>query len=153
MENKMVRVPFDVEMAKKITNGEIEGRVVTREGDSVRILCWDKKDKTYHLAALVDDGLEENYRSYTNEGIWNTDETCTLKKYDLMLEIPEYMTFKDGDVIAYDGFDTISITMADVIRNVNDVFAHYAELIDKVSGKGTWESNPYVFVYDFELIK
>ena len=29
----------------------------------------------------------------------------------------------------------------------------YAELIDKVSGKGTWESNPYVFVYNFELIK
>lgn len=26
-------------------------------------------------------------------------------------------------------------------------------LIDKVSGKGTWESNPYVFVYEFELIK
>lgn len=29
----------------------------------------------------------------------------------------------------------------------------YAALIDKVSGKGTWESNPYVFVYDFELVK
>lgn len=29
----------------------------------------------------------------------------------------------------------------------------YADLIDKVSGKGTWERNPYVFVYDFELIK
>nr|DAT80105.1 MAG TPA: ASCH domain protein [Caudoviricetes sp.] len=28
----------------------------------------------------------------------------------------------------------------------------FASLIDKVSGKGTWESNPYVFVYDFELI-
>lgn len=28
----------------------------------------------------------------------------------------------------------------------------YAALIDKVSGKGTWESNPYVFVYDFELV-
>lgn len=28
----------------------------------------------------------------------------------------------------------------------------YAALIDKISGKGTWESNPYVFVYDFELI-
>jgi hypothetical protein len=28
----------------------------------------------------------------------------------------------------------------------------FAELIDKVSGKGTWESNPYVFVYEFELI-
>lgn len=29
----------------------------------------------------------------------------------------------------------------------------FAALIDKVSGKGTWESNPFVFVYDFELVK
>lgn len=29
----------------------------------------------------------------------------------------------------------------------------YEILIDKVSGKGTWDSNPYVFVYDFELVK
>ena len=35
---------------------------------------------------------------------------------------------------------------ADSLREV------YASLIDKVSVKGTWESNPYVFVYDFELI-
>lgn len=29
----------------------------------------------------------------------------------------------------------------------------YASLIDHISGKGTWASNPYVFVYEFELIK
>lgn len=29
----------------------------------------------------------------------------------------------------------------------------FAYLIDKVSSKGTWERNPYVWVYDFELIK
>jgi hypothetical protein len=29
----------------------------------------------------------------------------------------------------------------------------FAALIDKVSGKGTWESNPWVFVYGFELVK
>lgn len=28
----------------------------------------------------------------------------------------------------------------------------YAALIDKVSGKGTWASNPYVVVYDFSLV-
>lgn len=28
----------------------------------------------------------------------------------------------------------------------------YASLINRISGKGTWEGNPYVFVYDFELI-
>ena len=29
----------------------------------------------------------------------------------------------------------------------------YAVLIDLISGKGTWLSNPFVFVYDFELVK
>lgn len=28
----------------------------------------------------------------------------------------------------------------------------YAALIDKISGKGTWASNPYIFVYEFEMI-
>lgn len=28
----------------------------------------------------------------------------------------------------------------------------FSRLIDKVSGKGTWESNPWVFVYEFELV-
>lgn len=28
----------------------------------------------------------------------------------------------------------------------------YAALIDKINGKGTWDSNPYVFVYDFETV-
>lgn len=28
----------------------------------------------------------------------------------------------------------------------------YASLIDKVCGKGTWDSNPFVFAYEFELI-
>lgn len=31
--------------------------------------------------------------------------------------------------------------------------AAYAALIDKISGKGTWEKNPWVFVYEFELMK
>lgn len=29
----------------------------------------------------------------------------------------------------------------------------FASLIDKVSGKGTWESNPYIFRNEFKLIK
>lgn len=34
--------------------------------------------------------------------------------------------------------------------NPKDVYAY---LINKISGKGTWESNPFVWVYDFELVK
>lgn len=29
----------------------------------------------------------------------------------------------------------------------------YANLIDKICGKGTWEKNPFVFVYEFKLVK
>lgn len=29
----------------------------------------------------------------------------------------------------------------------------FAALIDKVSGKGTWESSPWVYAYEFELVK
>lgn len=29
----------------------------------------------------------------------------------------------------------------------------FAALIDKISGKGTWDSNPYMFVYEFELVR
>lgn len=29
----------------------------------------------------------------------------------------------------------------------------FAALIDKTSGKGTWNRNPYVFVYDFKLVR
>lgn len=35
----------------------------------------------------------------------------------------------------------------------NDVILAFRFLIDKTCGKGTWESNPYVFVYEFRLIK
>lgn len=29
----------------------------------------------------------------------------------------------------------------------------FAALIDRISGRGTWQRNPWVFVYEFELIK
>ena len=38
------------------------------------------------------------------------------------------------------------------IPDYNDPRDAFAELIDKVSGKGTWKSNPYVFVYEFKLV-
>lgn len=37
-----------------------------------------------------------------------------------------------------------------VFRSAKEAFS---VLIDKTSGKGTWESNPYVYVYGFELVK
>ena len=106
METKMIRVPFEVELAKKITNGECDGRIVTRDGRKARIVCWDKKsDSIYNIVALLYENEIELIFTYTVNGFEVVD---VESDNDLMLEIPEYMTFKDGDVIAYD--------------NVKDVF-------------------------------
>lgn len=105
METKYVRVPFDLQLAKEITNGTEKGRIVTRGGESIRILCFDRKTDMYPIVSLVDVKNQESVEFHDLNGRWGDDGDDVL---DLMLEIPEYMTFKDGDVIAYD--------------NVKDVF-------------------------------
>lgn len=39
------------------------------------------------------------------------------------------------------------------IRNYITPREAFAALIDKVSGRGTWDSNPWVFAYTYELVK
>jgi hypothetical protein len=96
MENKMVRVPFAVEIAKKITNGEVNGNIVTRDGRNVRIICFDAHCDDNIVALIEDEKGVEYLRGYVSDGMTFLTGECDC---DLMLEIPEYMTFKDGDVI------------------------------------------------------
>lgn len=98
MEQKFIRVSFDLELAKKITEKSIEGKIVTRDGRSVRVLCWDAKADQCIVALLLGEFYEE-CGTYTKDGrIFMNGESPA----DLMLEIPEYMTFKDGDILSYD---------------------------------------------------
>ncbi len=43
------------------------------------------------------------------------------------------------------------------VRSKRDIFPTprdaFATLIDKISGKGTWENNPWVYVYEYELVR
>lgn len=96
METKMIRMPFNIETAKKITNKEVEGRIVTRNGESVRIVCFDRKDEFRPIMALVNSGDIEVHYAFSLNGKFVND--YVLDTHDLMLEIPEYMTFKDGCV-------------------------------------------------------
>lgn len=95
METKYVKVPFDVELAKKITNGEVDGKIVTRDGRNARIVCWDMKSDDC-IVAIIQDEFRERVYTLPNDGCRVRDVMCGS---DLMLEIPEYMTFKDGDVV------------------------------------------------------
>ena len=57
---------------------------------------------------------------------------------------------KDGTVFKYDLSDRFEMfSWQDMKRSPREAFS---ALIDKVSGKGMFASNPYVFVYEFKLI-
>ena len=61
-----------------------------------------------------------------------------------------------GGSLRYSFTENVKQTTGDPIAFSNNFAAAkeaFAHLINKVSKKGTWESNPYVFVYDFELVK
>lgn len=98
MEQKLVRVPFNIDMAKKITNGEIEGKIVTRDGRNVRIVCFDARMDD-NIVALIEN--EEGVEFATTFNYFGQYFLGEERPYDLFLEIPEYLTFKEGDVIGF----------------------------------------------------
>ena len=76
-----------------------------------------------------------------------TDECCVKEGItdmgtggSLRYSFPNNVKQTTGDIIAF----------SNNFATAKEAFAH---LINKVGKKGTWEANPYVFVYDFELTK
>lgn len=96
METKYITIPFQVERAKRISNGEEEGKIVTRDGRNARIVCWDVKNQ-YSILALVPDISDyESPLLYQSTGLYYAGEQ---NNRDLFLSVPEWTTFKDGDIV------------------------------------------------------
>ena len=95
MEKKLVKVPFDIELARKITNKEIEGKIVTRNGRSARIICFDARCDDNIVALIRDEKEAECPKSYGSDGMTFLNGTSDC---DLILEIPEHISFRDGDI-------------------------------------------------------
>ena len=101
METKMITIPFDVELAKEIQAGIKPGKITSRGGRDARIVCWDRKAYTnYHIVALLDTPKFELVTSHTETG-----ESNSYNEYNLMLQVPEWTQFKEGDVIYCDTTD------------------------------------------------
>lgn len=84
------KIPFDLELAKKITQKEVKGCIVTRDGHQARIICSDKEGY-YPIVALVKKscGVENTY-SYNKEG---REFDYGMSLSDLFLEVSTY--YKD----------------------------------------------------------
>lgn len=86
---KFKKVPFDIELAKKITNKEVKGRIVTEDGLPARIVCFDlKHGGSKILAVLVDCGDYEIGIRCDLDGTCR--DTREEDKFNLHLEVPTY---------------------------------------------------------------
>lgn len=94
---KLVKVPFNVETAKKIQSGEIEGKIVTRDGRDVHVIYWDKKG-VCPIVALIFDSDNEVALSFLHSGRYLSENED--HNFDLFLEVPEWATFKAGDLVS-----------------------------------------------------
>lgn len=72
--------------------------------------------------------------------------------------LKEGITFIESlSIIGYDAYlFTVKSKTRQIYGNILNFFSSpqraYADLIDKISGRGTWESNPWVAAYTFELV-
>ena len=115
MKTKLI--DFDLAKAKD------GAKVVTRDGERARIICYDKVDDTdleYPIVALIMAGTikGECMMDYTLKGKWNGDQEKSCK--DLMIDESE---FEDGDIIAFGdlGFPPIMAIFKGYWKNdIND---------------------------------
>lgn len=80
-------IPFNLETAKKIQAGEIEGEIKTRYGRPVRLLCTNLKNAQFIVAAEMHEDGTESVGRYGASGNFNTDRA--FSHYDLVLEVPD----------------------------------------------------------------
>lgn len=116
----------------------------------------DLDDKFYRLLGIYKGGMK-GYRNkmFVKADLMPHRIRITNIRVERLQDISEKDCLAEGiqDIVGkmYQGTHFYCITKADTCYVTPR--EPYAKLIDKISGKGTWERNPLVFVYEFELIK
>ena len=93
MEYKMATIPFDLETAKKINIGEIAGRIVTEKGQNRAEIVYEDNSSNCPLLVVIHSiSVSADWFSATGKALSSANR--------LLLEVPEYTTFKDGEVLS-----------------------------------------------------
>lgn len=121
METKYITIPFDLERAKRITNKSEDGKIVTRDGRKARIVCFDVKNEDSILALIEDEKGIEFPICYVSDGLVFLKSKSNS---DLMLSVPEWTTFKDGDTIAFDNVKDVFFIIGSGC-SITDKHPHY----------------------------
>lgn len=93
---KTVTIPFDLELAKKIQNGELSGKIVNGEGTEFEVVKWDSKGDYPLIGVYFDEETSASRGfAFTNEGKYMKEYKSRID--DLQLEVPEFLTIKENN--------------------------------------------------------
>ena len=171
MTRRLINLPEDVQIMSHFYDDENKTVECTTSDGSV--LDLEPAYWFYDIVAVAQNLKDMGYnpRATPDGAIWGLDHTAAWRnkmfvcasqcihqiqitdlKVERLQDISDEDCLKEGIVKL--GFLTYSYKdrpiEKELFRSPQYVFA---ALIDKVSGKGTWERNPYVFAYSFKLVK
>lgn len=116
----------------------------------------DRHPKDLSVRGLMKDSAGWNNKMFVKSYACKHHIKITNIKIERLQDISDEDCLKEGIIHAYTDNDGIKryhtphtkrgYLSTDVAQQA------FAFLIDKVSGKGTWESNPFVFAYEFVLV-
>lgn len=89
---KYIKVPFDIELAKKIVRGTVTGRILTKNGVPVRILCFNRNSISHPIVALIpfeDKGFKSEAGYFFTVDGRSSSGNVNENKNDLIIEILE----------------------------------------------------------------
>lgn len=110
---KTKRIDFNIDLARKIQAGEAPGRIVTRNGQSARVICWDAKAKIQPIVVLFG---EEDYPCLYN--VQGVSAFYSERAYDLFLEVP-------GDTPTFKPYDKVLVRDSEYDNWQCGLFSHY----------------------------
>lgn len=108
-------------------------------------------DMTVELAAELIKQPGWNNKMFVKADLMPHRIRITNIRVERLQDISEEDCIAEGIWKAHNvGLEGVTYWSNSSFRTAKDA---YASLINRISGKGTWENNPWVFVYDFELVK
>lgn len=116
----------------------------------------DRHPKDLSVRGLMKDSAGWNNKMFVKSYACKHHIKITNVKIERLQDISDEDCLKEGVIHAYTDNNGIKIYHTPHTKRgylSTDVAQEaFAALIDKVSGKGTWESNPFVFAYEFVLV-
>lgn len=125
---------------------------VVAVAQSYNAVFEEQQDDTFEMLDLALSAGWNN-KMFVHANLMPHKVRITNVRIERLQDISDEDSLKEGirEVVNENGVDVqYYVAHNACFENPREAFAH---LVDEVSGKGTWDNNPYVFVYDFELIK